>query len=263
MKKVKAFFKKIGKYIHETAWIQPLLIVVVIFVILFSLSPLTNAIQKGWTALTTTNKMEKITYGEYVEKVNAQATSDSDEGLIFVFTQKGCDICPKFYKGMNEYLKSEAYKSATFKIYNVDLTVSSKKKNFDGVKCYRYKDATAGYKSSAYKDSLDVDYVKKLDNRIGDFVNVMGGSYTEITSISSENDPYSYVSTPLIMWYQNGVETRISNTFKSCSFLEWEANEKKPKVLSFKNYIQDFGGDTTNTTKAEDWNEKFNLDYAK
>ena len=68
MNKVKEFFKKLAAYIKNTAWIQPILIVIVIFVILFSLNPLTNAIKKGWTNLTSVNKMETITYQEYVEK---------------------------------------------------------------------------------------------------------------------------------------------------------------------------------------------------
>ena len=69
MSKFKAFFKKIKDYIKNTAWIQPILIVIVIFVVLFSLNPLTTAIKNGWTKLTSVNKMETISYGEYVEKV--------------------------------------------------------------------------------------------------------------------------------------------------------------------------------------------------
>ena len=37
-KDMKEFFKKIAAYIRNTAWIQPILIVIVIFVILFSLN---------------------------------------------------------------------------------------------------------------------------------------------------------------------------------------------------------------------------------
>ena len=70
MNKVKEFFKKLAAQIKNTAWIQQILIVIVIFVILFSLNPLTNAIKKGWTSLTSVNKMETISYQEYVEKVN-------------------------------------------------------------------------------------------------------------------------------------------------------------------------------------------------
>ena len=58
MNKFKAFFAKVGNYIKNTAWIQPLLIVVIIFVALFSLAPLTEAISAGWTSFTTVNHME-------------------------------------------------------------------------------------------------------------------------------------------------------------------------------------------------------------
>ena len=100
MKKVKEFFNKIGAYIKNTAWIQPILIVIVIFVILFSLNPLTAAIKKGWTNLTSVNKMEKITYQEYVEKVYA-----AEEDFVVVFTTKGDEICADLYDSMNQYFK--------------------------------------------------------------------------------------------------------------------------------------------------------------
>ena len=115
IKKVKDFFKKIGAYIKNTAWIQPILIVIVIFVILFSLNPLTEAIKKGWTSLTSVNKMETISYQEYVEKVKA-----GEEKFVVVFTTKGDETCADLYDSMNEFLILEYYdylKTQQFLLY--------------------------------------------------------------------------------------------------------------------------------------------------
>lgn len=260
MNKFKAFFARVRDYIKNTAWIQPLLIVVVIFVILFSLSPLTQAIKKGWTNLTTVNHMDKITYKEYVEKVkNAQ----DDEKFIIVFSQKGCDHCPKFYKSMNEYLDSSAYKARDIKIYNVDLTTKSSKVKIDNVKYTQYKDSSCGLVSPANSTKNDIiaqDYVKKLDNRIDEFKKSFGEeSYSDLSTISDST--YSYVSTPLVIWYESGIETRISNNFESSITLS--PDEKKATATSFKSYIEDFGGDTKSTVKADNWSEPFDLTYSE
>ena len=123
MKKIKALFAKIKNYVKNTAWIQPLLIVVVIFVVLFSLGPITEGIKSAWTSITTVNNMEKITFEEYVEKVEKQEAGEQRD-FVVVFTQKGCEYCPSFYKSMNNYLKN-GHKSADFDIFYIDLSVKS------------------------------------------------------------------------------------------------------------------------------------------
>lgn len=259
MKKVKAFFAKIGNYIKNTAWIQPLLIVIVIFVILFSLSPLTEAIKKGWTKITTVNKMEDITYGEYVEMVRNQDEDSQD--FVVVFTRNDCEQCPDFYKAMNTYLKSDAYKNADFKIYNVDLTVKSTKVKINGTKYVQYKDKTCGLAISPTESNNDIiaqDYVNALDERIESFLSEgvgEGNSYSDLSQLSDANSAYTYVGTPLVIWYSNGIETRIANTFSTSSEISWVNN--KVTDSSFRNYIEDFEG----SFKVENWNESFDLTY--
>ncbi len=260
MNKFKAFFARVRDYIKNTAWIQPLLIVVVIFVILFSLSPLTAAIKKGWTNLTTVNHMDKISYKEYVEKVK---DAKDDEKFIIVFTQKGCDHCPKFYKSMNEYLDSSAYKASDVKIYNVDLSTKSTKVKIDGVKYTQYKDASCGLVSPASSTKNEIiaqDYVKKLDVRIDEFRQSFGEeAYADLTTVADST--YTYVSTPLVVWYDSGLETRISNNFESSITLSPDG--KKATATSFKSYIENFGDGKNNTIKADNWSEPFDLTYSE
>ena len=247
MKQVKDFFKKIGAYIKNTAWIQPILIVIIIFVILFSLNPLTEAIKKGWTNLTSVNKMETITYKEYVEKVN------SGEDFVVVFTEKGNDTCADLYDSMNEFLKSDLYKDGDFKIYNVNLTVKSSTKKINGREYKQYKDSTCGIVSASNiqnNEVLALDHVKNLDNRIEKFVQSFGStSYTDVALYNGQN--YNYVSAPTFIWYQDGMETRINNT--------WSADTHS-SVSAFRTFITEF---EVEGLEADEWDEEFNLTYAE
>lgn len=260
MKSVKAFFAKIGSYIKNSAWIQPILIVIVIFAILFSLNPLTEAIKTGWTKLTTVNKMETITYQEYIEMVQNQ---DEDDKMIIVFSQSDCPNCPTFYKSVNEYLKSDDYKNADFKIYNVNLSTRSVKTKINGTKYKQYKDKTCGIVSTGSdEDVLAKDYVRGLDKRIYNFylqATELDSTYGEVVSVgTSSSNTYSYVSTPLIIWYEGGMETRMCNTF--ANQVDLDSDGKKATKSSFRSFITDFEGSVDVT---DDWNEDFNLAYNK
>ena len=248
MNKVKAFFKKIGAYIKNTAWIQPILIVIVIFVVLFSLNPITEAIKTGWNKLTTVNKMEKISYSEYVEMVKAQ--DEDSEDFIVIFTAKDCEICADLYDCVNEYLKSDEYKNAEFKIYNVDLSTRSAKTKINGVKYVQYKDKSLGLLASPTESKESIlaqDYLRQLDERISDFVASFGDeSYTGLNAAS--DDSYTYMTTPTIIWYQNGLETRVTNT--------WSYNEDSSSK-DVRNFLSDFEG----STKADSWTDSFDLSY--
>lgn len=249
MSKVKAFFKKIGAYIKNTAWIQPILIVIVIFVVLFSLNPITNAIKSGWKKITTVNKMEDITYGEYVEMVSSQKEG---EDFVVVFTSKDCEICADLYKSMNAFLKEDIYKNGDFKVYNVDLSTKNIKEKIDGKKYEQYKDSTLDLLASPNESKtsiLERDYLRQLDERIDSFVFSAGGTYAGLTSMA--DDSYQYVSTPLFIWYQNGIETRISNT--------WSATAHS-SASDFRKFISDFEGDVD---ASDFWSDTFDLTYNK
>ena len=252
------FFTKIINYIKNQAWLAPILIVVVVFVILFSLSPITSGIKTLWAKVTTVNKMEKITYQEYVEKVEAQAADENAEDFVIVFTRNGCEYCPSFYKSMNSYLKSSSYKSAGFKVYNVDVSLKSSKKKIDGVKFSVYKDKTLGVLSRVSETSekiLALDSLQQLDKRLQEYYTY---DSAELEAVS--DSAYTYVSTPLIIWYSNGLEQRVSNTFSNDSNLSWETNKSGEKTkatdLSFRKYIQDFHKDNEG-----EWNNPFDLKY--
>lgn len=252
MKKVKGFFSKIWNYIKNSAWIQPILIVVVIFVVLFSLNPIASCVKTGWTKLTTVNKMEEVSFQQYTDMVKAQAEANEGEAkdLVFVFTSSSCDICPIFYKSVNEYLETDTYNESNMRIYNVDLSLKNTKVKVNGEKYKRYKDETAGLyatdESVAHKDM-----VRKLDIRLRKFVGMFENGYSGLAEVAEGE--YTYVSTPLILWYSNGVETRASNTF--VNNVELTSDQKKATLSSFKEFITDFDEDRT----SDVWYETFDL----
>lgn len=255
------FFSKVQAYIKNTAWIQPLLIVIVIFVLLWLINPISKGVTNLWNKISTSNSMQTITYQEYVEKVEAAASSTEDEKFIIVFSQTNCDYCPKFYKSVAPYLKESDYKDGTcgFKIYCVDISTRSTKIKLDGTKYVQYKDRSLGICAgkSTKSNILAIDYLKQLDARIDQFASVVGSS--ELSADTSDDATYKYVSTPLIVWYENGLETRISNKFADSFEGKWESSGKKVQNSAFRSFITDFSG--TDGASNYLWTESFDLSY--
>ena len=247
MNKVKEFFKKLAAQIKNTAWIQPILIVIVIFVILFSLNPLTNAIKKGWISLTSVNKMETISYQEYVEKVN---NAQDGEKFVVVFTTKGDETCADLFDSMNEFLKGSTYKNGDFKVYNVSLATKSAKAKINDRKYEQYKDSTLGVVSKSNiqsEDAIAQDHLLKLDLRISDF-----SSRVSSDGIDANGEFYSHITTkPLFIWYESGIETRISNT--------WNA-DANGSVSKFNQFITEF---EVEGVDLDNWTEEFDLTFAE
>ena len=142
------FFVKIWKWIVKTAWIQPLLIVGLLFGIIFSIPPIVDAIK---------NKTDNTNPLEFLEKYSAKwdginngAAKDSEveklvdqvriaiengsgeigggysQKFFLTFSQTGCGGCADLSKAMNK-LSDEWNKSfkpentgESFKLYNIE-----------------------------------------------------------------------------------------------------------------------------------------------
>jgi len=248
-KKSNVFTKTFGKvrdYIKNTAWIQPLLIVVVIFLVLFLLNPIKNGISDLWNNITTYSKMETITFEEYTQKIEA-AKDKEDSKILVVFIANDCDHCDAMYPVMNKYIKERTY---GFEIYSVNL--STKTKN-NGDVIYK-KDKTAGYASG--NATNDATYA--LDERIQDWNESVNTDTSLLTEVTYDDDwtgyKYTYLSTPLFVWYINGSEVKICNTFDS----KVSTNSDGDKDYeSFKSFIS-FKGLSVDEDWANDY--EFNLE---
>ena len=182
------------------------------------------------------NDMNQISYKEYVELIYYQKDNVIKNDLIVIFTQEKCDFSNYLYCYTNELLKMDEYKQLNIPLYNVDLSLNNDKTSF--------KDKTIG--SYGGND----DYLKQLDNRIVEFYESFYDGYDELIEVAS--GIYTFVSTPLIIWYSDGIETRISNTL----FANIDINNAT--ISDYFEYITNF-----DKYNAGEWNKEFDLSYKK
>lgn len=127
LKSINASFTKFWRWIKETAWVQPLLIVGAIFAIIFSISKFTNwfgTMASGGSASYFTNfraslenegkdgidtdadkltlAIQKITFGNYGSYADAEEAMKADniinaygKKFFFLFVESECDGCTK------------------------------------------------------------------------------------------------------------------------------------------------------------------------
>lgn len=122
------FFAKIGRWIRDTAWIQPLLIVGGIFGLIFSISPIVNAIKSATkdntdastvyykkNQLTWTNaKTNKSSVDEFFSYIQDQETHKANQDSLYKkfgdkffvnFVKENCEYCANNYEGY-KYLQN-------------------------------------------------------------------------------------------------------------------------------------------------------------
>lgn len=146
------FFARIGRWIRDTAWVQPLLIVGGIFAIIFSIPYLTNWV-KSWfaegdaaTAYYEKNalswkgvedkKSQVDKLFQYLENPTAASEADKKkfgEKFFINFVQDGCEGCKSNYEGykvlQNNWGKSEFKfegEKETLKMFNIFIDKTNK-----------------------------------------------------------------------------------------------------------------------------------------
>lgn len=187
---MKKFFSKIINYIKRTAWIQPLLIVVVIFLILFLLNPIANGISSIVSCIGDTNNMEEITFKEYTEKVENSAVKGTDNDpveFVVVFTSDTCSHCKQMKPYINTYVKS---KGSKVKLYNVDVTFNTKKD--------RYNDKT-----------VTEERLQNLDERINQYYENNTSKNNVGAEPAGPDEQFQLIGTPMFIWYYNGLEVKV------------------------------------------------------
>ena len=129
------FFKKIWDWIKQTAWIQPLLIVGIIFGVIFSIRPIVDAVKKS--------KTEKSTYAAYYNKVDFLSLEGGENSKADKFTTALYDVM----KGDKENLGDEfSYLGNKFFVIYV---------NNDCDECEAAKEGWATFEKN-FKDRYDI-----------------------------------------------------------------------------------------------------------
>ena len=175
--------------------------------------------------------IEKISFKQYVEIVNNQVLDKKD---LFIFTSSTCFHCAKVLPLVEKYVL-ENNSGINIHLLSLDVSHDSTKGNY-------FNDETMGLFSGNSKE----DAVKGLDNRITKMIveNHISEGVQEMIE-----GKYSYVSTPLFIWYENNIEIKLSNSIES--LIEENDSLSYQKLVTL---IEDFD------IKYE-WNEPFNLIY--
>lgn len=173
------------------------------------------------TKLTSKN-IKTINYKTFVDSIyNMQ----ENEKIIAIFTQTSCSHCHAMYPYINKYLDNYTDCSITF--YNISLDAKNGK----------FIDEYLGN-----VDGSENDFAKKLDIRLQQWANRV--NQDDLSYLGEET--YSYLSTPLILWYDNKIEVKVSNKFQ----------EIVSDYSSFLSFIQF-------PEKYPTFNVEFNLTYNK
>lgn len=118
LKLIGAFFARIGRWVKETAWVQPLLIVGGIFAIIFSIPSITTWVEK----ISEEAKSSEKYYQKYQQSLEGGDTSDADklianiesgdakdkigEKFFLIFVSEDCTGCTEAKKGFEALEKN-------------------------------------------------------------------------------------------------------------------------------------------------------------
>ncbi|MCH5179770.1 MAG: hypothetical protein J1F32_00950 [Erysipelotrichales bacterium] len=116
-KAIGGFFVRIWRWIKETAWVQPLLIVSLIFGIILLIQP----ISQGITSLVDTigkrqplyknNKVSLYDNDAYDLIYDEDTKFAKDDKYFLVFVQEGCDGCESAYPGFKTLFEDKTFQS--------------------------------------------------------------------------------------------------------------------------------------------------------
>ena len=182
------FFRNIWRYIMTNAWIQPILIVALIFAIIFGLTGVPKLFDKieGWFDDSTDNKIKnqkKIDVDEFFELY------EGNESFVIVFGEDDCANCKSLYKTINKYMDDEDHKALVGKdveIYFMNITdlLEDVEKDFEdhGDDFINEKRKSGLFGKELEKSNFE--YLEELGN-------ILYNGYREILSSYNNNDEYS------------------------------------------------------------------------
>ena len=151
------------------------------------------------STLSSCNDSKQFTTFE--EYVNIVSTATKEQKDIFIFTSSSCFHCQKIESTIKRYIEENTDENLNVYEISVDYRTKLNGENI-------FMDNTMGYFTG---DSTN-DCLKRLDNRITRYLVNQGITTDNQYVISSATGGYySYILTPLMIWYQGGMEVKIVN----------------------------------------------------
>ena len=182
------FFRNIWRYIMTNAWIQPILIVALIFAIIFGLTGIPTLIDKveSWFDDSTDNKIKnqkEIDVDEFFELY------EGNESFIIVFGEDDCANCKSLYKTINTYMDDDDHKELVgkdVKIYFMNITdlLEDVEKDYDDHGEDFIEEKRKSWWLGKKLDRSNFEYLEELGN-------VLYDGYKDILSSYNGNDEYS------------------------------------------------------------------------
>ena len=255
------FFAKIGRWIKETAWIQPLLIVGAIFAVIFAIPHIINGV-KGW--FDDSDAANKF-YAQYRLSLSGADKNDGDVGTSDV---------DKFFTYLEDpsqkdkLLKMTGNKERFFVAF-VEKNSSSAESLYGGLKTFRDKWNNAEFSASLkdkgsfklftiYTDTTNNNDENLFDmvwrNHYGLFEDLADGNYLPYTYyaqnnsyeakkyqdnfvVSDEKTEECPLSTPMLMYFDftsdNPIENQVVNGLSDVIFsLEGDNDLEKARTLN-------------------------------
>ena len=118
------FFRNIWRYIMANAWVQPILIVALIFAIIFGLTALPGMFDKigSWFDDSTDSKI-KSKYSKNIDIDEFYELYEGNESFVIVFGEDDCANCKTLYSTINTYMEDESHRETVgTKIYFMNVS---------------------------------------------------------------------------------------------------------------------------------------------
>ncbi len=247
------FFVRIGRWIKDTAWIQPLLIVGVIFAIIFSIPSIVDGInaindrrnsaheyyKKFQVSL---KSAEDSSAQKLLDDIYANENGDSDsldgQKFFLVFTQEECSACESAREGfekLSSYSKDDLG-GASFTLKTIDV-----KQDTD--EDWKDENATA---SSAFEAFLDRNIIKfeGFASAAQNSNYYLNGGITDATIEKIQSADVDQFLTPTILLVDFTDTAPISNGGVTNVFINVEGDTSVEKAAYLSDawlYQGDFG----------------------
>lgn len=171
------FFRNIWRYIMTNAWVQPILIVALIFAIIFGLTGIPSLVD-NIKNMFDENKDSSIKrkYSEAIDIDEFYELYDGNKSFVIVFGEDDCANCKTLYNKINSYMKDEKHRENIVKVDIYFLNVTDVLEDVqDDIDKYG-----------------DVDFATKADNfnKLERLSNILYNGHAEIIEPITDN-PYS------------------------------------------------------------------------
>ena len=256
------FFARIGRWIKETAWIQPLLIVGAIFAVIFAIPHIINGVKSWFDDSDAANTF----YAQYRLSLTNADKDNNDFG--------GSSDVDKFFTYLEDPEQKDKLLKMTgnqerFLVAFVEKDSSSAKDLYSGLKAFRDKWNNAEFSESLkgkgsfklltiYTDTTNSNDENLFDmvwrNHYGLFEDLADSNYLPYTYyaqnkgysennyasnfiVSDEKTEECPISTPLLMYFDftsdNPIENQIVNGLSDVIFsLEGDSDLEKARTLN-------------------------------